>query len=50
VANLVLLEANPLENISNTRRIAAVMLNGKFLSKEALQKMLSDVEAAAHKN
>ena len=44
MADLVLLEANPLENIKNTRRIAAVVLNGKYLSKEALQKMLADAE------
>ena len=46
IANLVLLDANPLENIRNTRRINAVVLNGKYLPKEALQKMLADVEAA----
>jgi hypothetical protein len=46
-ANLVLLEANPLEDIHNSRRINAVVLNGRYLSKEALQKMLADVEVAA---
>jgi hypothetical protein len=46
IANLVLLEANPLENIRNTQRINAVVLNGRYLPKEALQKMLADVEAA----
>jgi len=35
--NLVLLEDNPLEDISNTRNIAGVMINGSFLSKEDLQ-------------
>lgn len=50
VASLVLLEANPLENIGNSRKIAAVMLNGELLSKEVIQKMLSDAEAAANKN
>jgi imidazolonepropionase-like amidohydrolase len=49
IANLVLLEANPLENIRNTQKIAAVVLNGKLLSKELLQKMLSDAEALASK-
>lgn len=49
-ANLVLLEANPLENISNTEKIAAVVVNGKLLSKELLQKMLSDAEALANKS
>jgi hypothetical protein len=47
LANLVLLEADPLENISNTRLINAVVLNGKYLPKEALRRMLADVEAAA---
>jgi imidazolonepropionase-like amidohydrolase len=30
LADLVLLDANPLENIRNTRRIAAVVANGRF--------------------
>jgi len=45
-ADLVLLEANPLEDIGNTRRVAAVVVGGRYLSKEALQKMLEEVEAA----
>lgn len=45
-ADLVLLEANPLENISNTRKINAVVINGKYLSKETLNKMLKDVETS----
>jgi hypothetical protein len=48
-ADLVLLEANPLENISNTQRINAVIVNGRYLSKETLQKMLADAEANASK-
>lgn len=47
LANLVLLEANPLEDIRNTRRINAVILEGRYLPKEALQRMLVDVETAA---
>ncbi|MBA2526861.1 MAG: hypothetical protein H0V18_13920 [Pyrinomonadaceae bacterium] len=43
------LEANPLENISNTQKIGAVILNGRLLPKELLQKMLSDAEAAINK-
>jgi len=46
IANLVLLDANPLENIRNTQRIDGVVLDGRYLPKEALQKMLADVEAA----
>jgi imidazolonepropionase-like amidohydrolase len=49
IADLVLLEANPLEDIRNTRRIDAVVVNGRYLPKEALQRMLDDVEAAARK-
>lgn len=49
LANLVLLDANPLENISNTQRINAVIVNGRYLSKEFLQRMLADVETSAAK-
>lgn len=49
IADLLLLDANPLENISNTQRISAVILNGRYLPKETLQKMLAAVEAAANK-
>jgi len=47
IANLVLLEANPLQDIRNVQRINAVVLNGRYLPKEALQRMLADVEASA---
>jgi hypothetical protein len=47
LANLILLDANPLENIGNTQRINAVVLNGRFLPKETLQKMLAGVATAA---
>lgn len=49
LADLVLLDANPLENIKNTQKIAAVMVNGRYLPKEVLQRMLADVEALANK-
>ncbi len=49
-ADLVLLEANPLENISNTKRINAVIVNGKLFPRVSLDKMLKDAEAAANKN
>jgi hypothetical protein len=49
-ADLVLLEANPLENISNTKRINAVIVNGKLMPRASLDKMLKDAEAAANKN
>ena len=49
-ADLVLLEANPLENISNTKRINAVIVNGKLIPRVSLDKMLKDAEAAANRN
>jgi imidazolonepropionase-like amidohydrolase len=39
-ADLVLLAANPLDNINNTRQIQGVMLNGKWLSKAFIDKNL----------
>jgi imidazolonepropionase-like amidohydrolase len=49
-ADLVLLEGNPLENISNTKRITAVIVGGRLIPKVSLDKMLKDVEAAANRN
>jgi len=49
LADLVLLDANPLDNIKNTQMIAAVVVNGRLLAKAELQKMLDDVEAAVGK-
>ena len=47
LADLVLLEANPLENISHTQRINAVVVNGRYLPQETLRKLLTEVEAIA---
>jgi imidazolonepropionase-like amidohydrolase len=47
VADLVLLDANPLEDIRNTRRIAAVFANGRYYSRARLDRILVDVEAYA---
>ncbi|HSE40852.1 MAG TPA: amidohydrolase family protein, partial [Acidobacteriota bacterium] len=47
VADLVLLDANPLENIRNTQRIYAVVLNGRFLPKESLKRMLAEATVVA---
>lgn len=49
IADLVLLDANPLENIANTQRINAVVLNGRYLPHTELQTMLRAVEAAANR-
>ncbi len=48
IANLVLLEANPLENISNTERIDMVVVNGRLFPKMVLRMMLANVEKAAN--
>ena len=47
VADLVLLDANPLEEIRNTQRIWAVVLHGKLLQKAALEALLVSRRAAA---
>jgi cytosine/adenosine deaminase-related metal-dependent hydrolase len=44
-ADMVLLNANPLENISSTREIAGVMVRGRWLPHEALQGMLDELAA-----
>jgi hypothetical protein len=49
VADLVLLEANPLEDIRNVSRISAVIADGRYLSKATLETMLSEMEAAAQR-
>jgi hypothetical protein len=46
-ADLVLLDANPLEDITNSRRIQAVVLNGRVYGRAALDSLLAGVEAAA---
>src|SRR3984893_15586976 len=49
VADLVLLSANPLDDIHNTKKITAVIANGRLYDRPALDRMLKDVEAAAKK-
>ena len=49
LADLVLLNANPLDDIANTQKIAAVIVNGRYFSGKDLQKMLAAVEAAARR-
>jgi imidazolonepropionase-like amidohydrolase len=46
-ADLVLLDANPVENISNTRRIFAVIRNGQYLDRAVLDALLARARAAA---
>jgi len=49
IADLVFLEANPLADISNSQKVSGVVLNGRFFSRNDLQKMLQGVEEAAKK-
>ncbi|MEQ1708451.1 MAG: amidohydrolase family protein [Terricaulis sp.] len=46
-ADLLLLDANPLADVANTRRIAAVFINGRYLSAEELH---ARMEALALRN
>jgi imidazolonepropionase-like amidohydrolase len=48
--DLVLLSANPLEDIRNTTKIAAVVLRGKLLNKTRLNLLLAEAEQEAAKN
>lgn len=47
LADLVLLDANPLEDIRNVARISAVIANGRFYDRAALDALLTEVEARA---
>jgi imidazolonepropionase-like amidohydrolase len=47
IADLVLLNANPLEDIHNTRKISAVVARGRLFDRAALDEILTQVELAA---
>jgi imidazolonepropionase-like amidohydrolase len=47
LADLVLLDANPLDDISNTQKIRAVVLNGRYLDRTTLDKLLADEASLA---
>lgn len=47
LADLVLLDANPLEDIANTRKVFAVIRNGQYLDKRTLDGMLAKAKTAA---
>ncbi|MGB2900520.1 MAG: amidohydrolase family protein [Candidatus Acidiferrum sp.] len=49
LADLVLLSANPLEDIANTQKVAGVVSNGHYFSRADLDKMLARVEASARR-
>ncbi|WP_133804974.1 amidohydrolase family protein [Kribbella caucasensis] len=46
IADLVVLDADPLTDIRNTRRIHSVVTRGRVISPQARSRMLADVEAA----
>ena len=46
-ADLVVLDANPLENIDNARKIQSVVLNGRYLSRADLDRLDSQIVQAA---
>jgi imidazolonepropionase-like amidohydrolase len=48
IADLVLLDANPLQDISNTQRIHAVVVNGRLLDRAALDALLVQAQATAN--
>jgi imidazolonepropionase-like amidohydrolase len=47
IADLVLLEANPLENIANTRKISAVIHDGQYLSQQDLTQLRTKLKQLA---
>ena len=47
IADLLLLDANPLADIHNTQRISAVILRGKLLDRKALDELLGKEESFA---
>ncbi|WP_299313852.1 amidohydrolase family protein [uncultured Aquimarina sp.] len=49
LADLVLLNKNPLENIQNTKTIEGVMLKGKWMGRNTLDSMLEEVEYGVKK-
>jgi len=49
LADLVLLDSNPLDKITNTQKINAILMNGKLISKAEIERMLQSIEAAAQR-
>lgn len=47
VADMILLDANPLADIQNTNKIAAVFFNGQYLDRTALDELLTFAEEQA---
>jgi len=49
-ADLVLLDANPLEDIANTRHIAAVIVRGRLFRRNDLDRLLQGAQHLADQN
>lgn len=47
LADLVILDANPLEDIHNTTKISAVIAQGKLLERSDLDRLMREAEAMA---
>jgi len=47
LADIVLLDANPLDDIRNTQKISGVIVGGRYFSRKDLDEMLAGVEKAA---
>jgi imidazolonepropionase-like amidohydrolase len=45
LADLVLLDANPLDDITNTTSIRAVVANGRYFDRATLDSLLTQVQA-----
>ncbi|HUK49119.1 MAG TPA: amidohydrolase family protein [Terriglobales bacterium] len=48
IADLVLFDGNPLEDIRNTRKVNAVILRGRYFSRADLDRMAADAESHLH--
>ncbi len=47
LADLVILDANPLQDIKNTQKIHAVIMNGRLLNRKQLDRLLEETESTA---
>ena len=50
LADLVLLDANPLADIHNTQKIRAVVADGRLYRRADLDRLLAEVEAFNHRS
>lgn len=46
-ADLLVLDANPLDDVAHTRRIHAVVVDGRYIDADERRRLLAEVEAAA---